>query len=271
MDVFYSNKAAVCRPDSCGSAQCFLRTPKDGTYNIHSSAGVSNARCEFDRTSVPPKPPKLVFLRREGSSLDFHARKWIDYVNGFNDSSGRFMWLGLENAHRVTKDAAMVLTVKLTSTTNKVGVVRYNDFVVHSKVLQYSVSYGHVMFSRKTGNSFPQRWPFSSPDHDKTRTLCASKLNTGGWFNPNKSVDTVATRCVNANLFGRFTGQKGSDQEVSWRSFNRRVRSIEMILTTATRPCVNPCQHDGLCHYNAQNDVDNCSCVDVYFGYTCEC
>ena len=92
-----------------------------------------------------------MFLHRDSASVKFHSRTWREYVDGFSDKSGRCLWMGLENAHRLTLNT-MCLHVVMTGPAGYTGSIQYPGFRVYGgDPYEYSFSHQPHQRAKQTG------------------------------------------------------------------------------------------------------------------------
>ena len=95
-----------------------------------------------------------VLLRRVTDTISFDKRNWSEYVKGFNDVAYLNMWIGLENAHRLTTNPNVLLRIAMTSRDGTTGVAKYWRFGVTSRFTRYSLTYGTLQTNQATGQWF---------------------------------------------------------------------------------------------------------------------
>jgi len=64
------------------------------------------------------------------------------------------MWIGLENAHRLTTSPTVLLRIAMTSRDGTSGVAKYWQFGVSSRFARYALTYGTFRTNRETGKWF---------------------------------------------------------------------------------------------------------------------
>ena len=92
-----------------------------------------------------------MFLHRDSDSLRFHQRTWLEYVDGFADKSGSRLWVGLENAHRLTVDESTRLYVTMTGPDGYTGTIEYPGFRLYGKGYKYAVTHQPYRRGKQTG------------------------------------------------------------------------------------------------------------------------
>lgn len=146
-------------------------------------------------------PDWIVFQRRQDGSVDF-LRPWLDYVNGFGNSSGEF-WLGLEKIHQITKNNICELNITMEAEPNhpvlSFGYAHYDRFNISGAEDNY-----RLYVAGFTGNvadcfSYQNGFQFTTidADHDtRTSANCAVQYKGAWWYG----------NCYLSSLNGQYNG-----------------------------------------------------------------
>ena len=72
-------------------------------------------------------------------------------MDGFSDAPGRRLWMGLENAHRLTLNSTMRLHVVMTGPNGTTGSIQYPGFRVYDDQYNYAFSNTPHQRAKETG------------------------------------------------------------------------------------------------------------------------
>ena len=107
-----------------------------GVYTIANFCGVkcSNTRVYCDTSSGGGG--WTVIQRRKDGSVEFHARDWVEYEDGFGDLNGEF-WIGLRSMHCLTSQGNWELRIDYQLKNGTKSYLHYNKFTIGSAEDQY--------------------------------------------------------------------------------------------------------------------------------------
>ncbi|XP_063595957.1 fibrinogen C domain-containing protein 1-like [Penaeus indicus] len=176
------------RPSNCEAHFC-KGALKDAVYEVFPSRNEGPATVWCDMSSS--KGGWTMFLKRQQQNIQENfARPWEEYRDGFGDTNAEH-WLGLENLHKMTSAAPMVLRLEVKAFDGASRWAEWDTFSVAGSETQYKLTVGGysanstlgdpLTFSRNvSGMSFSTL----GRDNDKLSLDCVDYYSSGGgwWY-----------------------------------------------------------------------------------------
>jgi len=105
-----------------------------GVYTIGNFCGVkcSNARVYCDTTSGGGGWT-IIQRRQDGGGVEFEARDWVEYEDGFGDLNGEF-WLGLRSMNCLTSTGTWELRIDYQLQNGTKSYLHYKQFAVRTNI-----------------------------------------------------------------------------------------------------------------------------------------
>uniref|UniRef100_A0A1I8JEP8 Fibrinogen C-terminal domain-containing protein n=1 Tax=Macrostomum lignano TaxID=282301 RepID=A0A1I8JEP8_9PLAT len=131
------------------------------------------------------------FQHRVDASVNFNE-SWAKYASGFGQGENANFWIGLDNLHLLTRDAALPVRWEFSDWNGTLNWMENAFFQVDSATTKYRVSVGEQLMDRSTvkqcsdnSTSSMNGQQFSAPDQDNdvaTGGSCAAFYGGGWWM-----------------------------------------------------------------------------------------
>lgn len=176
------------RPSNCEAHYC-KGALKDAVYDVFPSRNEGPATVWCDMSSS--NGGWTVFLKRQQQNIQENfARPWEEYTDGFGDTNAEH-WLGLENLHKMTNAAPMVLRLEVKAFDGASRWAEWDTFSVAGSETQYKLTVGGYSANSSLGDplTFSRNvsgMAFSTldRDNDKLSLDCVEYYSSGGgwWY-----------------------------------------------------------------------------------------
>ena len=180
-----------CQPNNGPIENCCCLGYNNNNYNVKSSgvytiANFCRVNCSDTRVYCDTNSGGggwTIIQRRQDGSVEFLARDWVEYEDGFGDLNGEF-WIGLRSMHCLTSQENWELRIDYQLKNGTKSYLHYNKFAIGSAEDQYPLNIsGFDSFGLTDPFNGHNRMKFTSRDRDNdlhNNYNCA--VYDGGWW-----------------------------------------------------------------------------------------
>ncbi|XP_069107295.1 ficolin-3-like [Argopecten irradians] len=190
--TYYTKVINFANLDNCGDIPT---THCSGVYTLALSTNV-DVYCDMDTAGGP----WTVFANRFDGSVDFY-RGWSEYKNGFGNLTGEF-WLGFDRLRIVLSAQSMKLRIAMEGYEGTSRYVEYSTFAIADEESKYTLTVDTFnspdgLYNRLSYHNGRHFSTFDSDNDSNGNGNCAEIAHGAWWY----------VRCMDANLFGKYTAE----------------------------------------------------------------
>ena len=182
-----------CQLNNGPIENCCCLGYNNNNYNVKSSgvytiANFCEVKCSNTRVYCDTSSGGggwTVIQRRHDGSVEFYARDWVEYEDGFGDLNGEF-WIGLRSMHCLTSQGNWELRIDYQLQNGTKSYLHYNKFAIGSAEDQYPLNisgFDSIGLTDPFDNGHSlNEMKFSSRDRDNDLSYGDCGTSLGGWW-----------------------------------------------------------------------------------------